>query len=177
MRQAAPVSPGGLAPIVVVLALAGACGLAWSLGVFGAAADAPVAARVDGQSEVPPAQPPAVAAAATPAQPEVTPPAAVPAQMQFPDGSSAPALNGVTESVKLVWNDRPFAKVKEKIVDRGWEWYVHEDGSHSTVKMVDLNGVPAPIGIVASPTEALPTTVEIEQRVQQQLGGQQGARE
>ncbi len=150
--------------------------MAWSLGAFRTVEPAPVATPAS-QPEGPRSAPtPAVAAEAAPAQPSAVPTAAAPAQLQFPDGTSAPALNGVTESVKLVWNDRPFSPVKEKIVDRGWEWYVHEDGSHSTVKMVDLNGVPAPIGIVASPTEALPTTVEIEQRVQQQLRAQQGAR-
>lgn len=170
-------SPNGRSPLAIVLALAGAVGVAWSVGVFRASEAAPAAAPDGHAAAVRATESPAVAAEATPLQqPMAAPAAAAPAQMRFPDGSSAPALNGVTESVVLVWNDRPYAKVKEKIVDRGWEWYVHEDGSHSTVKMVDLNGVPAPIGIVASPTEALPTTVEIEQRVQQQLRAQQGAR-
>ena len=169
-------SSGRLASLVVALALAGAGGLAWSLGVFHATESAPAAPPATQPGEDPAARAPAVAADAAPAQAVAAPAAAASAQLRFPDGSSAPALNGVTESVVLVWNDRPFAKVKEKIVDRGWEWYVHEDGSHSTVKMVELNGVLSPIGIVASPTEALPTTVEIEQRVQQQLRAQQGAR-
>ncbi len=177
MRQAAPVSSGSRALLVIVLALAGAGSVAWTFVFFSARESAPPASpSVSPGSELP-GQVPVVAADATPDHVAVAPAQDAPAQVQFPDGSSAPALNGVTESVKLVWNDRPFAKVKEKIVDSGWEWYVHEDGSRSTVKMVDLNGVPAPIGIVASPTEALPTSVEIEQRVQQQLRGQPGGRQ
>ncbi|MEY4674277.1 MAG: hypothetical protein RL148_2061 [Planctomycetota bacterium] len=164
-----------LAPLLLVLGLVAAGLLAWVVwsGPVQQEADAPAPTAPGTQVGT---GAPVVAEAAVPhVEPAKT--AAAPApQMQFPDGSVAPALNGVTESVKLVWNDRPYSPIRTKVVDRGWEWYVHEDGSHSTVKMVDLNGVPAPIGIVASPTESLPTSVEIEARVQEQLRAQQAGR-
>ncbi|MFM1871477.1 MAG: hypothetical protein RL398_899 [Planctomycetota bacterium] len=122
-----------------------------------------------------PKQAPNVAA---PAVGETAPKAAKPAPvaattpvLKFPDGSTAPMLNGVKESVELVWNKGPYSPIKEKIVDHGLEWYVHEDGSHSTVQMVEVNGVPAPIGIVATPTEALPTFEQLQESLKQQLGG------
>jgi hypothetical protein len=39
------------------------------------------------------------------------------------------------------------------------------------VQMVEVNGVPAPIGIVATPTEALPTFEQLQESLKQQLGG------
>ncbi len=125
------------------------------------------------ESEIPNAPVPAVGAT-VPSQPVAArsgAPAATVGVVKYPDGSTAAALNGVTANVDLVWNDRPYSPIKEKIVDRGWEWYVHEDGSHSTVRMVELNGVLSPIGLVASPTETLPVLEELDERLRQQLPG------
>ena len=128
-------------------------------GVVAEPKDAPkVAAPAVGETAPKPAKAAAPVAATTPL-------------LKFPDGSTAPMLNGVKESVELVWNKGPYSPIKEKIVDRGLEWYVHEDGSHSTVQMVEVNGVPAPIGIVATPTEALPTFEQLQESLKQQLGG------
>ncbi|MCA8964284.1 MAG: hypothetical protein H6838_10715 [Planctomycetes bacterium] len=158
-----------LLPGVVLLAAGVAAWLWWPRGdaprLDDPAAPAPVAAHV------PEAPAPAVGAVA-PSQPVVERPAAPTAKvgvMKFPDGSKVAALNGVTADVDLVWNDRPYSPIKEKIVDRGWEWYVHEDGSHSTVRMVEVNGVLAPIGLVASPTETLPVLDELDEQLRQQL--------
>ncbi|MBM4062444.1 MAG: hypothetical protein FJ265_15300 [Planctomycetes bacterium] len=115
-----------------------------------------------------PAEAPPAATAQVPAKAPA--PAKPPAVVQFPDGSTAPALNGVTEPIKLNWNNRPFSPICGKILDNGYEWYVHEDGTRSTVRMLDINGVPSPVGLVASPTEALPTSEEIEQQLRQQAG-------
>lgn len=90
------------------------------------------------------------------------------AKLLYPDGSTAELLNGVTEPVKLVWNSGPFTPIKDKILDQGIEWYVHEDGTRSTVRMIAINGVPAPIGLVAKPTEALPTSEDIERQLREQ---------
>lgn len=153
-----------LVPGVLLAAAAGAAWLWWPRDDVAA----PVAAPS------PTAPTPVVA---QPAGGEVVPPPAPPVPVptaglvKYPDGSSAAALNGVTAEVQLVWNDRPYSPIKQKIVDRGWEWYVHEDGSHSTVRMVEVNGVLAPIGIVASPTEALPVLEDLEKSLGQQLPG------
>ncbi len=158
--------PGSLVPGLVLAASAGAAWWGWPrdevaapvVDPVPAAAPAPAAVVPAGGETVPPAPPPAA-------------PAASPGLVKFPDGSSAAALNGVTAEVTLVWNDRPYSPIKQKIVDRGWEWYVHEDGSHSTVRMVEVNGVLAPIGIVASPTESLPVLEDLEKSLGQQLPG------
>ena len=113
---------------------------------------------------VEPAQPaPAPKAApAAPAAPAIAPvkapepkPVTGPV-VAFPDGSTAPALNGVKETVKILWNNRPYSPIKEKIVDQGREWYVHEDGTHSTVFYQDVNGEKQAVGVVATPTDPLP---------------------
>ncbi len=158
--------PGSLVPGLVLAASAGAAWWWWPrdevaapvVDPVPAAAPAPAAVVPAGGETVPSAPPPAA-------------PAASPGLVKFPDGSSAAALNGVTAEVTLVWNDRPYSPIKQKIVDRGWEWYVHEDGSHSTVRMVEVNGVLAPIGIVASPTESLPVLEDLEKSLGQQLPG------
>lgn len=130
-----------------------------------------------------PAGAPTVAppADATPAQgslapspPPPSPPAANPkGRILYPDGSEAPALNGVTETVKLEWNDRPYSKIVRMEVQNGCEWYIHEDGTHSTVVMAPWNGVPAPFGLVAAPSQPLPTLEELQRQAQagQKPGG------
>jgi hypothetical protein len=75
--------------------------------------------------------------------------------MRFPDGSEAPALNGVTATVAMQW-DGPFSPIEGAFTDRGWQWYRHADGTCSTVQMVEMNGVPQPLGIVARPGQPRP---------------------
>lgn len=86
-----------------------------------------------------------------------TPPAKADSPLvTFPDGSTAPALNGVKESIKILWNNRPYSPIKSTIHDRGLDWYLHEDGSHSTVMYQTVNGELQAVGVVASPTDVLP---------------------
>lgn len=123
-----------------------------------------VAPPVPGAKQEPPR--PASGVVEKPAPVPVKPePAAV---VTFPDGSTAPLLNGVDQPVKLIWNDRPYAPIKTKVLSQGLEWYLHEDGSHSTVQWVDMNGVRSAIGMVASPTDALPTSEQINDQVRRQ---------
>ena len=158
--------PGSFVPGVVLAAVAGAAWFWWPR------SDVAVPV-VEPPAVLPPAPAALVPAVGTTVPPPIAPAAPVPTTglVKYPDGSSAAALNGVTTEVALIWNDRPYSPIKEKIVDRGWEWYVHEDGSHSTVRMVEVNGVLSPIGIVASPTEALPVLEDLEKSLGQQLPG------
>lgn len=122
-------------------------------------------------SEAPTVPEPAVGATVPnqPAIEQAAKPTAKIGVVKFPDGSTAAALNGVTSDIALVWNNRPYSPIKEKILDRGCEWYVHEDGSHSTVRMVEVNGVLSPIGLVASPTDALPVLDDLDEHLRQQV--------
>jgi len=77
-----------------------------------------------------------------------------------PDGQRLPLLNGVRESVVLKWpSDEPYSPiVGRRVESRGGEWYVHADGSRSTVKMVwrsDLGRAVAAT-VLARPTEPAP---------------------
>lgn len=105
-----------------------------------------------------------------PAQPKVLepvqaeapapPPPAMPAQkpagtLRYAGGQSARALNGVTQDVRLDW-EGPWSPIARTVVDQGWEWYVHEDGSYSTTRMIDMNGVPQAMALRAQPTAPLP---------------------
>lgn len=128
---------------------------------------APAAATRAPAPAVPAVEPP-VAPAVAPVAPPTAPPPSAPLGVGFPDGSTAPSLNGVKERVQLVWNDRPFSPIKTKITSAGVEWYVHEDGSHSTVQYIEVNGVPQAVGLVCSPTDVLPTSVDLQWQMQQQ---------
>jgi hypothetical protein len=75
--------------------------------------------------------------------------------MRYPDGNEFLALNGVTADVVMQW-EGPFSPITGTFTDRGWEWYRHADGSCSTVRMVEMNGVPQPLGFVARPGPAQP---------------------
>ncbi|MEI6131177.1 MAG: hypothetical protein WCR59_14010 [Planctomycetota bacterium] len=82
------------------------------------------------------------------------------APIHYPDGSTWPSLNGVTNPPPIPWpQQRPFAPVVEQVVDvAGVAWYRHQDGSLSTVRTTfrkDLNRDDA-YGMVMLPTEVQP---------------------
>lgn len=85
---------------------------------------------------------PQPAAAEPPVVPPVpvTPPDAAGAtqgMLVFPDGSTAPFLNGVTGAPAPVWEaGRPFAPIVGKKTINGIDYYVHADNSTSTTMMV-----------------------------------------
>jgi hypothetical protein len=111
-----------------------------------AGTQSPKAAPSPASSQLPAAQPAA----------KTEPKPAKVGRMLFPDGSQAMALNGVTEDVKLIWGSQPFSPIKQRIMDsRGVEWYVHEDGTYSTVEMRDVRGTMMPFGLVGRPSAEL----------------------
>ena len=79
---------------------------------------------------------------------------------RLPDGSYAPTLNRVMNPPPMRWPaDRAYSKIKGSYVDRqGQEWYLHEDGSHSTVYMEFRNdlGREDSTWRVLNPVAALP---------------------
>ncbi len=84
-------------------------------------------------------------------------------KVRYPRGEDLPALNGVTEDVTLNWGKGPYTAVVGVVEGpNGWQWYVHANGAHSTVAMVTMNGVPQAMGLVAEPTEVLPTRAAAE---------------
>lgn len=83
-----------------------------------------------------------------------TPPADRSAYIELPDGTFAPALNGVRNAPAMRWTaDEPFAPIVGKETYEGVEWYSHADGSKSTTRVVfrtDLDH-DAPVTSVATP--------------------------
>ncbi len=66
-----------------------------------------------------------------------TPPEDRGAYVALPDGTFAPALNGVRNAPAMVWTeDEPFAPIVGKETYQGVEWYTHADGSKSTTSKV-----------------------------------------
>ncbi|MFQ5507398.1 MAG: hypothetical protein ACE5F1_21750 [Planctomycetota bacterium] len=57
--------------------------------------------------------------------------------LRCPDGTYAPALNGVDEPAPLNWpQDRPWSPIVRKTTDSsGLDWYVHADGTHTITQM------------------------------------------
>ncbi|GAB4160356.1 MAG: hypothetical protein Fur0037_27260 [Planctomycetota bacterium] len=115
-----------------------------------------------GKPEAPPA--PRAPAAARPLAPAALPiddPVSGPPKprpqgpvVRYPDGSTMPALNGVRQDVVLQWGTRPFTPVIGTQTDgKGLVWYVHQDGTLSTVWNGEVNGVPQAQGMVAQPHE------------------------
>jgi hypothetical protein len=147
----------GLLPITVLAALAaGAVGWRWL-----ATREAPPA-PVNGLTVTPalaesapePAKAELPAARPADAAPEKKAPGGT---VKFPDGSSMPALNGVVGEVVQQWGTTKFTKViGVEDGPGGWKWYVHENGVRSTTAMVDMNGVPQAMGLVAEQQESLP---------------------
>ena len=63
--------------------------------------------------------------------------------MRFPDGSTRPALNGVTEALEIPWpSGRPWSPVVEQVHHNGVDWLRHADGSFSTtiVRTEEVSG-------------------------------------
>jgi hypothetical protein len=94
------------------------------------------------------------------------PQAKTPNRVAYPGGDKLPALNGVEVDVQLNWGQGPYTRVVGVINGPGgWQWYVHENGAHSTVAMVTMNGVPQAMGFVAEPTQPLPTHESVQAAV------------
>jgi hypothetical protein len=77
--------------------------------------------------------------------------------IEFPDGTFYPPLNGVKIAPKPLFHPRmaPFAKVVGIERDaRGRDWYVHENGTRSTVF---INSAGVATYDVEKPTAPLPT--------------------
>jgi hypothetical protein len=108
--------------------------------------------------EAPPA--PVESATVSVGAPAATPaaaPAAAGGSIRFPDGSSKPALNGVTEALELPWPaDRPFAAVLDVVSHAGTDFYRHADGTFSTtvVRTESVSGKQVQIGLCYSPSPA-----------------------
>lgn len=82
--------------------------------------------------------------------------------IRMPDGKYLPALNGVLNPPNLTWpKSRPYSPVVSTERDtKGQEWYVHADGSKSTMTMIDMKRGERvsreAVSYVATPQAALP---------------------
>lgn len=98
------------------------------------------------EEAAPPAGPPAVGELAPRAQGEApAPPPDTPgAVTTFPDGSTRPALNGVTTDLTIEWpTNRPYAPVVEVVTNNdGVAFYKHADGTFTTtlVRVETISG-------------------------------------
>ena len=150
---------------VLVLALAGF--LAWQryVGRGGAApAELP---RATAPTSVPSVQQPLPAVAAPVVDDahagasSTTPPiAGKQGTMRFPDGSTRPALNGVTEVLEIPWpSDRPWSPVADQVHHNGVDWFRHVDGSFSTtiVRKEEVSGRTVQMPLCFTPAPAVGT--------------------
>ena len=171
MSAGRPVTLFGAALVAAVLMAA-----AWWL-LHAAPAAAPAQQAAPAGVVAPAAVQPAAAAAPAPApsavqraargrtenphggQVQAVPDYTHPGVLTYPDGSTRPALNGVTADVTILWdNGRPYSPIVEKWTDpnSGWEWYRHADGSNSTVRIVEINGVPQVCPMTTHPDPEVP---------------------
>lgn len=103
---------------------------------------------------------------AAPLQPQNPNTIDVSRSIRMPDGKYLPALNGVLNPPALGWpKDRPYSPVVGTERDtRGNDWYLHADGSKSTMNMIDMNRggrvVREAVTQVANPQAALPVQHE-----------------
>lgn len=86
-------------------------------------------------------------------------PAEKPGTLTYPDGSQRPALNGVGSDVTILWDtSRPYSPIVGTFRDpgSGWDFYRHEDGSLTTVHVVEVNGVPQVCPYTVHPDAPVP---------------------
>jgi len=77
--------------------------------------------------------------------------------LRFPDGSTRPALNGVTDDVELQWPaQRPFAAIVEVVAQAGTDFYRHADGTFTTtvIRRETVSGKMLQIGLCYTPSPA-----------------------
>jgi len=160
------VAHGGLL-LGLVLALGTATGVLWYARAHAAAPAAPPAAAPADK----PAAPAPVVAPPPPQATIVAVPMSAKGKLSYSCGQEAEALNGVTGTVRVDWVG-PWSPIKQMVTDpnNGWQWYVHEDGSRSTTRMIDMNGVPQAMGLRAQPTEPLPVLDDAMLKQMQQQG-------
>lgn len=80
--------------------------------------------------------------------------------MRFPDGSTRPALNGVTEVLEIPWpSDRPWSPVVEQVQHNDVDWFRHADGSFSTtiVRKEEVSGRMVQMPLCFTPAPAVGT--------------------
>ncbi len=102
-----------------------------------------------------------------------------PGKVTLPDGSTIEAINDVTDDIALIWDEQPYSPIVDKVFHNGWWWWKHQDGAWTTVKMVDMNGVPQATPILARegkgpPAQTADEAIAEREKAQQQQ--QQGAR-
>lgn len=150
--------------VVLVLALAGYLGWQRYVGRAGAPpAELPRATVPTAPPTVPtPAvAAPVVADATAGAVTAAAPVAGKAGSMRFPDGSTRPSLNGVTEALEIPWpSDRPWSPVVEQVHHNGVDWLRHADGSFSTtiVRTEEVSGrtVQMPLCFTPAPASGTP---------------------
>jgi hypothetical protein len=80
--------------------------------------------------------------------------------LRMPDGTQVPMLNGVTELAANPWpGDVPYSRIIGKETDSlGQDWYVHADGTKSTMQMVWRSDLGRKDGVfnVSTPGPVLP---------------------
>src|SRR5262245_7224732 len=128
--------------IAVALVAVGASAWWWMRPAGKAPEPAPITAPQ------PQASTPVVPEPARPPEKDVKPQQPTKGKLLYAGGHEMPALNGVTQDIKLDW-EGPWSPVARMIKDNGWEWYIHEDGSHSTTRMIEMNGVPQAMALRA----------------------------
>ena len=150
---------------VLVLALAGYFAWLRYTGRGGASpAELPRATPPMSAPNVPPPAPAVaspVVADAHAGAPATTPPVAgKQGTMRFPDGSTRPALNGVTEVLEIPWpSDRPWSPVVEQLHHNDVDWFRHADGSFSTtiVRKEEVSGRMVQMPLCFTPAPAVGT--------------------
>ena len=90
--------------------------------------------------------------------------------IRMPDGKYLPALNGVLNPPALTW---PSGRIYSPVVGterdtHGNDWYLHADGSKSTMQMIDMNRLGKTsreaVSYVATPQASLPVQREVPVR-------------
>jgi len=129
----------GRLSVGLAILLCGVLAIASGLGVFAAPPatvlrSAPVSEPLPARSE---SGGPAVAASLPVQEPAVQALERSSVRMlELPDGSQVMPLNGVTAPAEMVWGEVPWSPIVRTTGLDGTDWYVHEDGTHSTTLMV-----------------------------------------